>query len=198
MGDYTYRTREDVERWKTRCPIQRLRRQLLEDVARRRCRARRDRRGCRGADRRGPRSSPSRAPGPIPRPPPITSTPSRPASRVEGPRPQHAAARRRARADVHEGDARGPHRGDGEEPADLRDGRGDRQAGRQLRHDHRALRPLRAGAALRHADLRAGVRRPGLRRGDDRHAAGDRLHVRRLRRWTRSARSSTRSPRCST
>ena len=26
MGDYTYRTREEVERWKTRCPIQRLRR----------------------------------------------------------------------------------------------------------------------------------------------------------------------------
>jgi 2-oxoisovalerate dehydrogenase E1 component len=33
MGDYTYRTREDVERWKTRCPIDRLRRRLLEDAA---------------------------------------------------------------------------------------------------------------------------------------------------------------------
>jgi 2-oxoisovalerate dehydrogenase E1 component len=32
MGDYTYRSREDVERWKTRCPIQRLRRQILEDA----------------------------------------------------------------------------------------------------------------------------------------------------------------------
>ena len=32
MGDYTYRTREDVERWKTRCPIQRLRRLLVEDA----------------------------------------------------------------------------------------------------------------------------------------------------------------------
>ncbi len=31
MGDYTYRTREDVEIWKTRCPIQQLRRFLLED-----------------------------------------------------------------------------------------------------------------------------------------------------------------------
>ncbi len=31
MGDYTYRTREDVEVWKTRCPIQRLRRFLLEE-----------------------------------------------------------------------------------------------------------------------------------------------------------------------
>ena len=32
MGDYTYRTREDVERWKTRCPIQRLRRLLVEEA----------------------------------------------------------------------------------------------------------------------------------------------------------------------
>ena len=31
MGDYTYRTREDVERWKARCPIHRLRRLILED-----------------------------------------------------------------------------------------------------------------------------------------------------------------------
>src|SRR5580704_11424847 len=31
MGDYTYRTREDVEVWKTRCPIQRLRRLLVEE-----------------------------------------------------------------------------------------------------------------------------------------------------------------------
>jgi 2-oxoisovalerate dehydrogenase E1 component len=30
MGDYTYRTREEVELWKTRCPIERLRRLLLE------------------------------------------------------------------------------------------------------------------------------------------------------------------------
>jgi 2-oxoisovalerate dehydrogenase E1 component len=31
MDDFTYRSREDVEQWKTRCPIQRLRRALLED-----------------------------------------------------------------------------------------------------------------------------------------------------------------------
>ena len=31
MGDYTYRTREEVEHWKTRCPIQRLRRMLVEE-----------------------------------------------------------------------------------------------------------------------------------------------------------------------
>ena len=30
MGDFTYRTREDVEEWKTRCPIARLKKHLLE------------------------------------------------------------------------------------------------------------------------------------------------------------------------
>jgi 2-oxoisovalerate dehydrogenase E1 component len=30
MGDFTYRTREEVEEWKTRCPIARLKRHLLE------------------------------------------------------------------------------------------------------------------------------------------------------------------------
>ena len=37
-----------------------------------------------------------------------------------------------------------------------------------------------AGAPLRHADLRTRIRRPRLRRGDDRHAARHRLHVRRF------------------
>ncbi len=36
MGDYTYRTREEVELWKTRCPIARLRRLLDRAVHRRR------------------------------------------------------------------------------------------------------------------------------------------------------------------
>lgn len=31
MGDFTYRSREEVERWKARCPIARLRRTLLSD-----------------------------------------------------------------------------------------------------------------------------------------------------------------------
>jgi 2-oxoisovalerate dehydrogenase E1 component len=30
MGDFTYRTREDVEEWRTRCPIARLKKHLLE------------------------------------------------------------------------------------------------------------------------------------------------------------------------
>src|SRR5262249_33092887 len=33
MGDFTYRTREEVEQWKTRCPIARLKRLLLESGA---------------------------------------------------------------------------------------------------------------------------------------------------------------------
>ncbi|MFO0953784.1 MAG: thiamine pyrophosphate-dependent enzyme [Isosphaeraceae bacterium] len=31
MGDYTYRTREDVERWRERCPIRALRHRLVEE-----------------------------------------------------------------------------------------------------------------------------------------------------------------------
>jgi 2-oxoisovalerate dehydrogenase E1 component len=31
MGDYTYRTREEVDQWKTRCPILRLRRILIDE-----------------------------------------------------------------------------------------------------------------------------------------------------------------------
>ena len=31
MGDFTYRTREDVEQWRTRCPIARLKKHLLEN-----------------------------------------------------------------------------------------------------------------------------------------------------------------------
>lgn len=33
MGDFTYRTREEVEEWKTRCPLRRLRQRLLEGGA---------------------------------------------------------------------------------------------------------------------------------------------------------------------
>jgi len=32
MGDYTYRTRDEVERWKTKCPIERVARMMTEDV----------------------------------------------------------------------------------------------------------------------------------------------------------------------
>ena len=96
---------------------------------------------------------------------------------------RQAAARElgHPRDHLHAGHARSPGGGDGERPADLRHGRRDRQARRQLQDDGRALRAVRPRAALRHADLRARLRRPGLRGGDDRHAAGHRFHVRRLR-----------------
>ena len=61
--------------------------------------------------------------------------------------------------------------------------------GRRLRRDARALREVRAGARVRHADLGARDDRRGLRRGDQRPAAGARDHVRRLPRrcrWTAS------------
>ncbi|MFN8007759.1 MAG: thiamine pyrophosphate-dependent enzyme [Terriglobia bacterium] len=32
MGDFGYRTREEAEEWKARCPVQRLRKVLLEDA----------------------------------------------------------------------------------------------------------------------------------------------------------------------
>ena len=31
MGDFGYRTKEDVENWKTKCPIQRLRKSMIDD-----------------------------------------------------------------------------------------------------------------------------------------------------------------------
>ena len=75
MGDYTYRTREEVELWKTRCPIARLRRLLIERGHRRpstsfRPSTTRSRKQVSERDplRRG------RAPGPTPPRPPTTST----------------------------------------------------------------------------------------------------------------------------
>ena len=40
-------------------------------------------------------------------------------------------------------------------------GEGIGKRGGNFAHDHRPVRPLRAGPALRHADLRARIRRPG-------------------------------------
>src|SRR5713226_1161532 len=33
MGDFSYRTREEVDHWKTRCPIKQLRQRLMDDAA---------------------------------------------------------------------------------------------------------------------------------------------------------------------
>ena len=175
MGDYTYRTREEVDGWKARCPIRRLRDHLIADALARRGGIRRDRRRGRAGHRRGDR---------VRRVQPLSRRLLGHRPRLRGP-PADARAgqrrRRRARAVLHEGDARSPDRRDGARPDDLRAGRGDRPARRQLRHDDRPVRSVRPGPALRHADLRARVRRPRRGRRDDRDEAGDRLHVRRLR-----------------
>ena len=113
MGDFTYRTREEVEGWKTRCPIQRLRRLLVEDgladeaeldaideeVEAQIVEAIAVRRGeplARPGDGRRPRLR--RAVATAGREVPSATT----------------AAAGGARADLHEGDARGPRRGDGQ------------------------------------------------------------------------------------
>ena len=54
MGDYSYRTREDVEQWKTRCPIARLRTCAGRGAGERRRQRRGDRRRDQGAGRCGP------------------------------------------------------------------------------------------------------------------------------------------------
>ena len=197
MGDYTYRTREEVEAWKATLP----------DRAPARLMTRRTR-PCGALELDGDRS---RGRGGIvadarefaeasPWPDPATAT------RVTCIAEPTEAARGRAvtarRADIasslHAGHARSARPRRWPRIPRSSSGRRDRQARRKLQDDRRALRPVRPRAALRHADLRTRVRRPRLRRGDDRHATGGRLHVRRLRPRLASARSSTRSPRCST
>ncbi len=74
MPDFTYRTREEVEEWKARCPLARLRVKLLEGGTPRNWR--RSRRKSRGPSRT-PRSSPRKVPGPTRPPRPRTSTRSR-------------------------------------------------------------------------------------------------------------------------
>ena len=199
MGDFTYRTREDVDAWKQRCPIAALRETVLSRSAIGRNRTGRQFDAIDAEVRRAGSRSAASSPKPVPCPDPATATTH---VYAHEPHSRHArgiaAGRRR---DDHVLARRRSKRSTGEmarNPTDLRDGRRDRQTRRQLPDDHGPVRPVRPRAAVRHADLRARLRRPGLRRGDDRHAAGDRLHVRRLRPRRRSARSSTRSPRCST
>ena len=193
MGDYTYRTREEVEGWKARCPIRRLRRDPRSTTGSpTEAELEADRRGGRGAGRR---RDPFAEAGPWPDPPrrPTTSTPSRRATR---PRP---AARRRAREiTVHEGDARSPDRGDGGDPTIFVMGEGIGKRGGNF--------ATTTGLFDRFGPVRLcdtpicerGFVGLAARRGDDGDAAGDRLHVRRLRPRRASARSSTRSPRSST
>ncbi len=99
MGDYTYRTREEVEAWKTRCPIARLRASIVEaqaaPTAELEAIESRDRRRSSTTHT----SSPSPAPGPSPIRPFVSSSMSRSrsAAKLDVPhrraekRPRHAS-----------------------------------------------------------------------------------------------------------
>ena len=170
MRDAGYRTREEVDAWKARCPIARWRGPAARTPAQRRPRdLDRDRSG---GGRAGEGGGRVRRGEPLAR---SRDRDPRTSTREPGVRPADA------RADVHRGRPRGPDRGDGARPERLRRRRGHRRPRRQLQHHRRPLRAARAGAAARHADQRARLRRPLHRRGHDRHPAGRRLHVLRLR-----------------
>ena len=161
MGDFSYRTREEVEDWKKRCPIERLR----------------DARACstrltiampsRSPQVRMPTESAVVADGPALRRgrvrgrTPATATAVRiyaetERARATAPTAQTAAGKPQSREITFMQAARSRRwRRRWREPADLRPGRGHRQARRQLQDDGRAVRQVRPGAAVRHADLRA-------------------------------------------
>jgi hypothetical protein len=75
----------------------------------------------------------------------------------------------------------GARRRDGAGPRRLPDGRGGRGLQRRVQGLQGAARPLRRDAGRRHADHRARLRGPRRRRGDDRAAAGHRVHDLELR-----------------
>ena len=139
MGDYSYRTRDEVEAWKTRCPILRFKTAIIKELTE-------------------PSSQLDAIESEIdtvvddalqfaetsPWPDPATATRFVFAeSNVAGSRTSssHRARRQDRPREIsyHAGDARGPVRGDGAQPVDLRSGRRDRHTGRQLQDDGRAL-----------------------------------------------------------
>ena len=196
MGDFTYRTREEVEELEDAAARSRgsEARCSMEAVAGRR-RTRRDRGGGRGADRRG---APLRRAEPLARPGHggrRTSTP-----RADEPIAGAARARRRRRREITYMQATLEALSEemAQNPTIFVLGEGIGKRGGNFSTTAGLYDLLRPRAALRHADLRARLRRPRRRRRHDRHPAGHRLHVRRLRPRRASARSSTRSPRCST
>ena len=133
MRDAGYRTREEVDAWKERCPIARWRERLLGGGAAPRLGPRPHRPGGGGAGEGGGRvrrGEPVAGPRDA-RPGTCTRSRERPAD---------------ARADVHRGGPRGAQRGDGARSERLRRRRGHRGARRQLQHDRRALRAPRPGA----------------------------------------------------
>ncbi len=163
MGDFSYRTREEVAEWKEHCPIARLRRLLLgeenlgngrlERVEAGELQALEDEIKAMVADaqefaERSPWPDPAGAATHVYR---EEAAPGRPGTVSPG---------RDARNHLHAGHPGSIVRGDGPQRDDLRPGRGYRQARRQLQDHGRALRTLRSRASLRHADLRARLHRP--------------------------------------
>ncbi len=145
MGDFTYRTREEVEEWKTRCPIRRPA-ELLDRSGD--CRAKRTRRGStpRSADkcndsRQGRRKT---ARGRTRRPRRSTSTRRLPRDRC--PRPCPPDREVTFMQATLEALAR-----DGGRPDDLRPGRRHRRARRQLQDDRAGCTTCtaRSGCATR-------------------------------------------------
>jgi 2-oxoisovalerate dehydrogenase E1 component len=127
MGDYTYRTREDVEEWKTRCPIQRFRRLMIEEgLATERALAAIDEEVEREVAEALQFAEASPWPNPASAADHVYANPA--SERARSPNSQRAAADREPRNPLDEVDARGTHGGDGGQPADLRDGRRHRQA----------------------------------------------------------------------
>ena len=204
MGDFTYRTREEVEEWKTRCPIKRLRQRswTAGSSPNGNGNGRHDRAALDAIDAEVAAlvAEAQQFAEASPWPDPATATTHVYAEAPRSPQPTPAPCHRAAARDhLHAGDARSAGRGDGRRTRRSSCwAKGSASAAATSRRPPGCYDALRPGAAVRHADLRARLRRPGVRRGDDRHAAGGRFHVRRLRARRASARSSTRSPRCST
>ena len=131
MGDFTYRTREEVEAWKARCPI----RPDAADPPRQE-----HRRGS-GAGRSIDAEVEQAALEAIRLgeasvwPDGASATDHIFAASILNTPSQGDSMSDRPRTDVHEGDSRSPCSGDGIESPDLRHGRRNRQAWRQLRLD---------------------------------------------------------------
>ena len=177
MRDAGYRTREEVEAWKARCPIARWRERLLatgavaaDDLDR----IDHEVAGARRGGRRVRQGEPLAGSG-------------------DGDPHVYAEPReaRDARADVHGAAREGLAEEMARDPSIFVVGEGIGARGGNFNTTAGLFDRYGAGAAARHADHRARLHRPLHRRGDDRRAA---------RWWTTcsSTSSSTRSASCST
>ena len=142
MGDFTYRTREEVEDWKTRCPIERSPPATAHGI-----------RHAEALDaidaevaavvaeaQQFAESSPLARPG-------HGGDARLRRSRSRRRSPRRGPAARRREITYMQATPRSSDDGDGRQPGDLRPGRGHRQARRQLQNDRGAVRPATAPSA---------------------------------------------------